>query len=74
MRLSEFWIAVSDEFGDAYGRVVTRDLALGEVGGLTAEQAIAAGVPVRAIWLALCKATDVPSQRWYGVGQREPKK
>lgn len=74
MKLSEFWLAVSDEFGEAYGRVITHDLVLGEVGGLTAEQAIKAGVNTRDIWLALCKAADVPANRWYGVGQREPKK
>ena len=65
---------MADEFGEAYGRVLTHDLVLGAVGGLTAEQAIAAGVPVRSIWLAICEATDVPRERWYGVGQREPKK
>jgi hypothetical protein len=74
VRLSEFRIAVSDEFGEAYGRVVTGDLVLGAIGGLTAEQAIKAGVPVRSIWLAICEASDVPRERWYGVGQREPKK
>ncbi|MCU1551578.1 MAG: hypothetical protein JWR36_2138 [Glaciihabitans sp.] len=74
MRLSEFWLAISDEFGEAYGRVLTSDLVLEEVGGLTATQAIKAGVPVRAIWIALCRATDVPPERWYGVGQRQPKK
>ena len=74
MRLSEFWLAVSDEFGEAYGRVLTHDLVLGDIGGLTAEQGIAKGVQTRSIWLALCKATDVPESRWYGVGQREPKK
>jgi hypothetical protein len=74
VRLSEFWLAVGDEFGDAYGRVLTTDLVLEEIGGLTAEQAIRAGTSVRAIWIALCRATDVPSNRWYGVGQREPKK
>jgi hypothetical protein len=74
VRLSEFWLAISDEFGETYGRVLTRDLVLGEVGGLTAEQAIQAGVPVRSIWLALCRASDVPPERWYGVGQRQPKK
>lgn len=71
MRLSEFRIAVDDEFGEAYGRVVTRDLVLGDVGGLTADQAIKAGVPPRAIWLALCQASDVPESRRYGVGLRE---
>jgi Protein of unknown function (DUF3046) len=74
VRLSEFWLAVSDEFGAEYGRVLTHDLVLGAVGGLTAQQAIAAGIPARDIWLALCEATDVPAERRYGVGQREPKK
>ena len=74
MRLSEFRIAVEDEFGAAYGRVITRDLVLGDVGGLTAEQAIKAGVPPRAIWLALCDASDVPESRRYGVGLRESDK
>ena len=72
--MSEFRIAVEDEFGAAYGRVVTRDLVLGDVGGLTAEQAIKAGVPPRAIWLALCDASDVPESRRYGVGLRESDK
>lgn len=73
MRLSEFRIAVTEEFGEAYGRVITHDLVLGDVGGLTAEQAIKAGVPPRSIWLALCDASDVPQERRYGVGLREAK-
>ena len=74
MRLSEFWLAVSDEFGPEYGRVLTSDLVLGEIGGLTAQQGIAKGVAPREIWLALCEAMDVPANRRYGVGQREPNK
>ncbi|MBN9238072.1 MAG: signal transduction histidine kinase [Micrococcales bacterium 70-64] len=74
MKLSEFWLAVSDEFGEAYGRVITHDLVLGPVGGMTAQQAIKAGVNPREVWLALCAAADVPPDRRYGVGQREPKK
>jgi hypothetical protein len=74
VRLSEFQLAISDEFGEAYGNVIRRDLVLEEVGGRTADQAIAAGESVRGIWLALCRAMDVPPERWYGVGQREPKK
>jgi hypothetical protein len=74
VRLSEFRLAISDEFGDAYGRVLTRDLVLEEIGGQTADDAVKAGVSVREIWLALCRAMDVPPERWYGVGQREPKK
>ena len=65
---------MSDEFGPEYGRVLTSDLVLGEIGGLTAQQCIAKGVAPREIWLALCEAMDVPANRRYGVGQREPKK
>jgi hypothetical protein len=73
MRLSEFWTAVSDEFGEAYGRTITNDLVLGEF-DLTARQAIANGTNTREIWLALCRAADVPESRWYGAGVRQPKK
>jgi DUF3046 family protein len=69
MRLSEFWIAVADEFGESYGRMLAQDLVLGELGDLTARQAIAQGVATREIWLALCRAADVPESRWYGAGQ-----
>ncbi len=73
MRLSEFWLAMGDEFGDQYGRVLVHDLVLGELGGRTAEQALKDGLPAREVWLALCKATDVPQERWYGVGLRDPR-
>jgi len=72
MRLSEFWRAVSDEFGQ-YGQVVTRDLVLHELSDRTATQALASGVPPREVWLALCFAADVPKSRWYGVGKPAPK-
>jgi hypothetical protein len=74
MRLSEFRMAVADEFGEGYGSVLTRDLVLGTLGGHTAEQALSGGHNIREVWLALCEATDVPAERRYGVGQREPKK
>ncbi|MGV8970523.1 MAG: DUF3046 domain-containing protein [Microbacteriaceae bacterium] len=74
MRLSEFWLAVSDEFGQPYGRVLAHDLVLGALGDLTAQQALTAGMPAREVWLALCEAQDVPPNRRYGVGQREAKK
>jgi len=72
VRLSEFQLAVADEFGEAYGRVLTSDVVIGALGGRTASQAIAAGLDTREIWLALCDVMDVPAHRRYGVGQREP--
>ena len=74
MRLSEFWRAVSDEFGEAYGRVVVSDLVIRELGDRSAADALARGIPAREVWLSLCKAADVPESRWYGVGLPPPKK
>jgi len=73
MRLSQFWIAVTDEFGPALGRALVNDLVLGGLGDLTAQQALAKGLDIRGTWLALCQATDVPEGRRHGVGQRDPK-
>ncbi len=73
MRLSQFWTAVTEEFGPALGRTLVHDLVLGDLGDLTAEQALAKGLGIRDTWLALCRATDVPEGRRHGVGQREPK-
>ncbi|HAQ59181.1 MAG TPA: DUF3046 domain-containing protein [Microbacterium sp.] len=73
MRRSEFDRAVEDEFGAAYGAVITADLGLFALGGRTAVDAIAAGVDPREVWLALCNATDVPAERRYGVGRFDPR-
>ncbi len=74
MRLSEFRRAVSDEFGQGYGQVLLHDLVLAELGGRTPEAALAAGVRAKDVWLALCRAMDVPESRWHGAGLPDPKK
>ena len=74
MRISEFWYAVGVEFGEAYGRVVVDDLVIAELGERTAGAALKAGIPARTVWLALCRAAEVPETRWHGVGLPEPKK
>ena len=71
MRRSEFDRAVLDEFGPQAGTLVV-DLVLSRVGDRTAAEALAAGVPAREVWLALCAETDVPLERRYGVGRLEP--
>jgi len=70
VRLSEFRRAVEIEFGGAYGAVITRDLVLNDVGGVTAEVALSHGRDARDVWLALCVAANIPEVRRYGVGQR----
>ena len=71
MKLSEFHNAVVDEFGE-FGRVLLRDTVLVELGNRTPEEALAAGVTAREVWLAMCRAQDVPVSRWHGAGRPTP--
>lgn len=73
MRLSEFRRAVVDEFGEGLAVALSRDLVLSEFGHVSANEALAAGEDPRDVWLALCRAAEVPHERWYGVGLREPR-
>ncbi len=74
MTRSEFARAIADEFGDAYGRTLVRDLVISSLGDRTADEALIAGTPPREVWLALCGAMDVPRERWYGAGRPEPRR
>ena len=74
MRKSEFHRAVVDQFGEAYGRILMRDLVMSAVGELTAEQALVQGVPPRDVWLALCDTEGVPESRRHGVGLPAPRR
>ncbi|WP_308468401.1 DUF3046 domain-containing protein [Rathayibacter soli] len=73
MRLSELRLALAEEFGAAYGAVLMNDLVLGELGSRTGDQALAAGVPARDVWFALCAAKDVPRARWNSAGKPAPR-
>jgi len=68
MKLTEFRRAVAQEFGPGFGAVLTRDTVLLELGNRTADEALAAGVPTREVWLALCRVQEVPPERWHGAG------
>jgi Protein of unknown function (DUF3046) len=62
---SEFWQLMDEEFGVGYARSVARDQVVAALGGRTAAEALAAHVPPRQVWLALCDAMDVPpAYRW----------
>jgi hypothetical protein len=73
MRVSEFWRAVDQEFGEAYGAVVTRDVVLEQLGGRSAAAALDAGIDARRVWEVLCASQDVPVSRRHGKGLAEPK-
>ena len=72
MRMSELERAMVDEFGDAYGRSVMRDVVLTGLGDRTAREALGDGVDARTVWLAICEEMRVPEQRRHGVGRLEP--
>lgn len=57
---------MDDEFGPGYSRVLSSTLVLAGVGGRTADQALAAGVSPRKVWLAVCDVQDVPPERRLG--------
>jgi hypothetical protein len=57
---------MDDEFGAGYSRVLSSTLVLAGVGGLTADEALKAGVSPRSVWLAMCEVQDVPPERRLG--------
>lgn len=66
MRISDYWRLMDDEFGAGYSRVLSSSLVLAGAGGRTADQALAAGVSPRQVWLAVCDVQDVPPERRLG--------
>jgi hypothetical protein len=50
-------------FGPAYARSYAHDTVIAELGGRTAEQALAAGEPAKAVWSAVCVAAEIPAAR-----------
>ncbi|GAA1609979.1 DUF3046 domain-containing protein [Leucobacter chromiireducens] len=71
MKLSEFRRACAEEFGADYAGVLIRDHWLAALGGTPAE-ALERGVAAREVWDALCADLQVPPERRYGRGLREP--
>jgi hypothetical protein len=72
MKLTEFRRAIDDEFG-AMARVLMHDSVIVELGNRTPEEALAAGIPAREVWFALCRSEQVPRERWHGAGRPDPR-
>ena len=62
-----------DEFGKAQSEVLIRDLALMELGDRTAASLLASGEDPKPIWLAICRAQQVPKERWTGLDKKAKK-
>jgi len=62
VRLTVFWGRMADRFGPAYAESVARDITIGQLGGRTASEALAAGVPAKEVWLAVCEVFEIPAK------------
>lgn len=54
---------MADEFGQPRANTLATDHVLGALGGRTAEQALAAGVDAKEVWVAMCDEFEVPPER-----------
>lgn len=70
MRLSDFHTLMADEFGSEYAAVLLNDLALTELGDLSGQKALDAGFEPKEVWQAICKAQNVPVERWQGLNKK----
>ena len=64
---------MNDEFGAAYAAVLESDLVLTELADRTGKQCLAAGVDPKEVWVAICKASNVPEARWHGLNKNTKK-
>ena len=61
MRHTEFWARMEHALGPAYARSWADLFVIGELGGRTASEALAAGVPPKQVWAAVWKVLELPA-------------
>ena len=61
VRQTEFWRRMESRFGAAYARSYAADQVLATLTGRTVLQALEQGEDVKAVWRAVCEATEVPA-------------
>jgi hypothetical protein len=60
MRHTEFWSRMEHALGGAYAHAWADMHVLGDLGGRTVSQALAAGVPPKEVWAAVWQALELP--------------
>lgn len=63
MRITVFRRLMTDEFGGVRAEMLAKDHVLTALGGRTVDQALAAGLPAKDIWRAVCDDFEVPPER-----------
>ena len=67
VRLTEFRGLMQLQFGSTRAPSVARDHVFSALGGLTADEALAAGEDPKQVWAAICDAFDVSDTLRYGL-------
>ena len=60
MKHTEFWSRLDDALGPAYARSWAAMYVLGDLGGRTVDEALAAGIPPKEVWRAVWAALELP--------------
>lgn len=60
MRHTEFWARLDHTLGRASSRSWASMVVLGDLGGRTVDEALAAGVPPKQVWAAVWRALELP--------------
>lgn len=62
MRHTEFWDRMEAALGPAYARSWASMQVIGELGGRTVDEALAAGVPPKQVWRAVWAVLELPAR------------
>lgn len=60
MRLTEFWARMDEAMGVESSRSWAELFVIGELGGRTVDEALAAGVPPKQVWAAVWRVLELP--------------
>ena len=63
MRHTEFWSRLDDALGPAYARSWADMFVMGDLGGRTASEALAAGTPPKEVWAAVWRVLELPQNK-----------
>lgn len=63
MRISDLRERLTLSFGDAWAPSFSRDIAISELGSMTVDEALAAGLEADEIWKAVCKQCPAETEK-----------
>ena len=64
MRISDLRERLTLSFGESWAPSFSADIAIGELGSLTVNQALAAGREADEIWKAVCKQCPTETEKY----------